>query len=78
MIIACGIFCKKYCQVKNIESFKGQVMHSSEFRDPSIFKDKNLIMIGNKFSGHEICAMALPYASTITLIFRSTNMLIKR
>ena len=53
-------------------------MHSGDYRDPLIFKDKRMIMIGNKFSGNEICTDALPYASTITQIFRSPNMLIKK
>lgn len=52
--------------------FKSSVFHSKSFRDPSIFKDKNVLFVGTGLSGLDILQYAFPIAKSVT-VSRSVN-----
>lgn len=52
--------------------FKSSILHSKSFRDPSIFKDKNVLFVGTGLSGLDILQYAFPIAKSVT-VSRSPN-----
>ncbi len=71
VIVASGIFSKaKFPQLPDIESFKGTVIHSSEYKSPDLFKDKNTLILGGAYSGAEIAA---DLAGTAKKVFNLTS-----
>ena len=52
--------------------FKSSVFHSKSFREPSIFKDKNVLFVGTGLSGLDILQYAFPIAKSVT-VSRSVN-----
>ncbi len=57
VMICTGIFSKAYIpSIPGIETFTGQLIHSKDYKNPSTFKDKIVVVIGNAFSGTEIAA----------------------
>lgn len=53
-------------------NYKSSVFHSKSFRDPSIFKDKNVLFVGTGLSGLDILQYAFPIARSVT-VSRSVN-----
>ncbi len=57
VIVCTGIFSKAAIpNIPGINSFKGHICHSKEFKKPDIFQNKSVVVIGNAFSGCEIAA----------------------
>jgi hypothetical protein len=54
------LVCHGRCSVPNIpsipgiETFKGKVSHSAWYRDPSVMKERNVLIVGNASSGMDI------------------------
>lgn len=57
LIVASGIFSSAYIpKIPGLATFAGQVLHSHDYKNPQMFKDKVVAVIGNSFSGTEIAA----------------------
>ncbi len=57
VIVATGIFSKKNLpKILGSESFTGEIIHSSDYKSPRHFKDKNVLVMGGAYSGAEISA----------------------
>ena len=78
VIISSGFYSKRCSPVKNIELFQGTVLHSADYRDPSIFQNKKVLIIGNGISSGDICIESLNIASEITQIFRSKYLIVTK
>ncbi|HEC52869.1 hypothetical protein LCGC14_0091310 [marine sediment metagenome] len=50
--------------------FSGRLMHSSEYRDPSVFKDKRVLIIGCGNSGADIAVDAVHHAKSVDMSLR--------
>ena len=71
VIIGSGIYSKRWSPLKNIEAFQGEIIHSGDYKEPSIFKDKRVVVVGNGISSTDICSEALETCTSLTQIFRS-------
>lgn len=54
-------------KLKGIETFKGQQEHSHNYRDPSIFKNKKVLVIGAGPSGLDLALQISKHAETVIL-----------
>ncbi len=50
--------------------FAGQLMHSSEYRHPSVFKDKRVLIVGCGNSGADIAVDAVHHAKSVDISLR--------
>ena len=50
--------------------FAGQLMHSSEYRNPSVFKDKRVLIVGCGNSGADIAVDAVHHAKSVDISLR--------
>lgn len=78
VIICSGFFSKRSSSLKNIEIFRGQVIHSADYNDPSIFINKKVAIVGNFISGNEMTIEALKYSADVTQTFRSKYVFIPK
>ena len=51
--------------IKGAQSFKGQILHSSQYESPSSFEDKRVAVIGEGNSGAQILAEVSKFTDTI-------------
>ena len=71
LIVAMGIYSESYIPAyPNLELFKGYCVHGMDYRNKARFKDKNVVIIGNSYTGAEICSDLVGSAKTVTNIFR--------
>ena len=54
----------------SLDNFEGDVFHSAQYKEPSIFKDKNVLVIGAGNSGCDIACEAIITAKNVTLSIR--------
>lgn len=70
VIIANGRFNQPFSSFPIKNDVQIKVIHSGEYSDPSIFKDKKVVLIGKGVSGSEIALDALKTARNVTQIWR--------
>ena len=58
--------------IKDIEAFKGIKVHSHDYRDPSLYKDKTVVVLGAAASGLDICLEVSTVAKKVRLLHRPT------
>ncbi len=68
----------KIIDFPGIERFTGERLHSANYGEPSIFKGKKVLVIGNGVSGMDIAVEAVAQAESVTLSLRSKKMVIPR
>lgn len=57
VVICSGIYSKGYIpQIQGLETFKGRLIHSEDYKNPDSFIGRKVAVIGNSFSGTEIAA----------------------
>jgi trimethylamine monooxygenase len=57
---------------EGMETFKGQVMHSHDFRDAAHYAGKNVMVVGSSYSAEDIGSQLWKYgAKTITACYRT-------
>ena len=66
-------------QLPGVSDFKGQVVHSSEFRDSAIYAGKNVVVVGTGSSGHDIAQdLVLHGAKSVSMLQRGPTCVISR
>ena len=78
VIVANGLFNTRNITLKNLDNFKGTIIHSADYREPSFFENKRVVVIGNKKSANDICSDLLNHASSVTQIFRSPTFIMRK
>jgi dimethylaniline monooxygenase (N-oxide forming) len=78
VIIACGLYSKPKENPKGFELFKGTIIHSGYYREPSLFTGKNVVIVGNGFSSGDIAVEALETAKSVKILYKKTHGYIKR
>jgi cation diffusion facilitator CzcD-associated flavoprotein CzcO len=69
VVVASGIFSRRDMPaIPGLDSFKGEVIHSSGYRSPDQFADKKVAIVGDSYSATEIAGDLASYASVITHI----------
>lgn len=73
VIVASGFFSKAVTpSLAGIDSFKGRITHAKEYKNPSAFQGKNVVVVGNAFSGCEIAAEVSSMAAhTVHVVSKS-------
>ena len=66
LVVASGVFCEPQGLPALEDGFSGQVLHSSQYFDPDLFRDKRVLVVGGSFSGAEICADLAGAAASVT------------
>ncbi|KAL1131046.1 hypothetical protein AAG570_012283 [Ranatra chinensis] len=64
-----------YPELKGISSFDGEQMHSHDYREPSCFKGKKVIVVGAGPSGVDLSLEASKVASQVILSGRDDNLI---
>lgn len=66
VISATGVFNKPFIpDIDGLNKFKGDVLHSSEYKSPEAFKEKTIAVIGEGNSGAQILAELASVANTL-------------
>lgn len=69
---SCGPFVKpRKPDYEGIDQFKGKVLHSIDYHNPSQYKDQNVLVIGIHASGQDTIASLSKYASKAYMSHRS-------
>jgi cation diffusion facilitator CzcD-associated flavoprotein CzcO len=81
------LICNGTCHTPNIPDFPGidrflssggTVLHSSQFNDLNLIKDKRLVVVGFEKSATDIATLAANNASECTLVFRQASWKVPR
>jgi putative flavoprotein involved in K+ transport len=64
----------KMPSVPGMETFKGDLHHSSQHRGPDGYKGKKAVVIGCTSSGHDICAALWEEGADVTMVQRGSAM----
>ncbi|XP_063231833.1 uncharacterized protein LOC134536150 isoform X4 [Bacillus rossius redtenbacheri] len=68
VIVCNGHFCTPYIpSIPGIEDFKGVPIHSHVYRNPEIYKERTVIILGANSSGVDICLEVSKYAKLVYL-----------
>jgi putative flavoprotein involved in K+ transport len=59
--------------VPGMETFKGDLHHSSKHPGPDSYKGKTAVVIGSNNSGHDICAALWEAGADVTMVQRSST-----
>ena len=78
VIVATGHCSKSLHKFKNEETFQGIIIHEGEYRDPSVFSNKKVVVIGRSFTGSEIAYDAQTSAAKVVQITRKNGIAAKR
>lgn len=79
VIICSGMFSKGYIpQIKGLETFKGRVVHSEDYKNPDSFAGRKVAVIGSSFSGTEIAADIALKADKVYHIFQRPYWILSR
>ncbi|OMJ68861.1 hypothetical protein SteCoe_33553 [Stentor coeruleus] len=78
VIIATGRFSKVINPFHNPEKFQGQIYHGINYRDPSVFKDKKVVIIGLSMTASELALDALGLAQSVAQVFKKPYICMKR
>ena len=76
--ICCGPFHKPYKEVTDLEKFSGEVLHSSQYRNPSKYRGKRVLVVGLAESGADVLRQISDVSSECTLSIRSRAFLLPR
>jgi putative flavoprotein involved in K+ transport len=60
--------------VPGMETFKGELHHSSKHAGPDGYKGKRAVVIGSGNSGHDICAALWEEGADVTMVQRSSTL----
>ena len=60
-----------------METFRGEIQHSSEHAGPEGYEDKKIVVIGSNNSAFDICGSAWEAGADITMVQRSSTHIVK-
>lgn len=78
VIVASGKYSKNHKPFENFEEFKGEIIYAGDYRDPEVFRDKHVVVVGKSFSSCDIAAEAVDYAKSVTQIFKRPTLLMEK
>jgi putative flavoprotein involved in K+ transport len=63
-------------EIPSVRNFRGTVLHSSEYQDGEMWRGKRALVIGSGNSGHDIAQDLHSSGSHVTLVQRSSTMIV--
>jgi dimethylaniline monooxygenase (N-oxide forming) len=71
LVVCSGVFSKAFTPaIPGMADFKGLQLHAKDYKTPDPFRDKNVVVVGNAFSGAEIAAEIAQTAQQVTHVIR--------
>lgn len=58
-----------YPTIPGMEEFKGQVVHSHDYRSPEVFRGKRVVCLGAAASGQDIAIDVSSEAKLVSVVF---------
>ncbi|KAL5714129.1 indole-3-pyruvate monooxygenase [Ranunculus cassubicifolius] len=72
LVIATGANCDKYLpEIDGVQSFSGQLLHSSEYKSGEVYRDKSVLVVGCGNSGMEIALDLANFGAKTSLVVRN-------
>src|SRR5207244_12722648 len=62
--------------IPTLRNFRGEILHSSQYDDGEVWKGKNVLVIGSGNSGHDIAQELHSAGAKVTLVQRSSTMIV--
>jgi dimethylaniline monooxygenase (N-oxide forming) len=79
VVIASGFFSEAYIPpFRDLANFKGEIFHSSEFKNASYFKGKRVAVVGSGFSGVDIASILADDGIEVVHITRRKSIILGR
>lgn len=76
LVSATGSFAKPFIpEIKGMEHFTGEILHSADYRSPEAFKNQQVIIVGEGNSGAQILAEVSRHAQTTWLTSKEPSFL---
>ncbi len=64
-------------QLPEANSFSGDIVHSSEYKDGAAYRGKNCVVLGSNNSAHDICTDLWENSASVTMLQRSSSLVVK-
>jgi dimethylaniline monooxygenase (N-oxide forming) len=78
VIIASGRNAREVIPFSNSEVFQGTIIKGGDYREPSVFQGKNVLVIGRSFTASDIALDALETAKSVSQIYRKPYLIIRK
>lgn len=78
VIIASGRNAYENIPFKNPEIFQGSIIKGGSYREPSVFENKNVLVIGRSFTASDIAFDALSTAKSVAQIYRKPYLVVRK
>jgi dimethylaniline monooxygenase (N-oxide forming) len=79
VIVATGMFSKPYLPaLEGLDEFRGEIIHSKDYKDPALFDNKRVVIVGGMFSGSQIATDLCHNASQITNVINKPGYILDR
>lgn len=79
LVVCSGVLSKAFIpEIPGLDTFQGSVIHAQSYKESEAFKGKNVVVIGNTFSGCEIASDLVSKAKKITHLFRRATWILSR
>lgn len=78
IIIASGRNAYENIPFDHPEIFQGSIIKGGSYREPSVFADKNVLVIGRSFTASDIALDALSTAKSVTQIYRKPYLVVRK
>ena len=62
--------------IKGIENFKGEKIHSGYFKSGKPYQNKNVLVFGTGTSSHDVCQDLHANGANVTMVQRSPTMIV--
>lgn len=77
LVVANGIFNRPF-RPAMADHFRGKTLHSADYNDGSLYKDRHVAIIGGSFTGMEIATDLARHGAQVTFIFRKPVWILSR
>lgn len=76
LVVATGHFSTpNYPKFAGVETYKGRILHSHNFRNAREFKGQNILVVGSSYSAEDIALQCYKFgAESVTISYRTTPM----
>lgn len=78
VLVCSGIFSKAYIPEIDSGKFRGTLLHAKDYKTPEAFRGKQVVVVGNAFSGAEIASEVSLVASRVTNVYHRNLWLMPR
>lgn len=79
LIVASGVFTRPHIPaVEGLQKYMGDILHSADYKTAAAFAGRDVVVVGNAFSGAEIASDLAGTAASVTNMVRTPPWILKR